>query len=218
MIKPATLWALFKSCDNSQWLGDLCRALGKQKVDLDYSQRQLLNVITTDSGWMDERIEAQREKWRERQREKRERDKSDNRDNGDKSQCHGCHDTSVPPSVPPSVQEDTHSPACARESDPPTIEAVLAWAAQSVNHPDGKAYPVAWATEWFERMRTATPPWTNVRGVSILPAWKNAMIWAWDRHNKLDKGGKYSDESWKKGLPPGMIYQQENYDAGKLGI
>ena len=73
MIKPESLWALFKDCDNSTWLGDICRALGGQKdVNLDYGQRQMVRVIERDSGWMDRRVDDKREKDRERQRKWRE--------------------------------------------------------------------------------------------------------------------------------------------------
>ena len=101
-----------KTCDDSKWIGDICRALGGQLVDLDYGQRQMVNSIKLDSGWMDERIEEQRERWRDRQRKHRSdkaRDIGDIRDNGDMSQCHTCHDTSVPPSVPPSIRPSNTS-------------------------------------------------------------------------------------------------------------
>ena len=68
MIKPESLWGLFKNCTDSKWLGDICRALGGQDVDLDFGQTQMLQSIKQDSEWMDERMEAQREKERERKR------------------------------------------------------------------------------------------------------------------------------------------------------
>lgn len=65
MIKPASLWSLFKSCEDSRWLGDLCRTLGGQKgIDLDFGQHQVLCMIQQDSDWMDERIEQERERHR----------------------------------------------------------------------------------------------------------------------------------------------------------
>lgn len=104
-------------------------------------------------------------------------------------------------------------PSPARAGEPPTLEAVLAWASQAVNHPDGKTYPVDWAKEWYETMRTADPPWTNVRGESVLPNWKNAMTWAWKRHMKFDNENKGKGE-----MPVGMVLHQKGYDASKLGI
>lgn len=83
MIKPETLWGLFKNCPDSQWLGDICRALGRQEVDLTFDQAQVVRLIQQDSEWLDERIEGQRERWAERQRKKRERDKDN------VTQCHG---------------------------------------------------------------------------------------------------------------------------------
>lgn len=71
MIKPATLWGLFKSCDDSTWLGDICRALGGQSVTLDYGQAQMVKTVTLDSGWLDEAVEARRQKWSEKKRGQR---------------------------------------------------------------------------------------------------------------------------------------------------
>ena len=105
MIKPETLWGLFKNCPDSKWLGDICRALGRQDVGLTFDQAQVVRLIQQDSEWLDERIEGQRERWAERQRKKRGRDNEnvtechgDNRDKGDvtdvtvtsvTSECHG---------------------------------------------------------------------------------------------------------------------------------
>ena len=101
-------------------------------------------------------------------------------------------------------------PSPARAGEPPTLEAVLAWASQAVNHPDGKTYPVDWAKEWYETMRTADPPWTNVRGESVLPNWKNAMTWAWKRHLKLDK----ENESAKSNRRSGEADRSTHYEEG----
>ena len=102
MIKPATLWGLFKSCKDSEWLGDICRALGRQDVELDYGQEQMVNTIMQDSGWMDERVEEQRERWRDRQRKMR-----DKRDMSHVTLCHGdkvsSRDVTLHPSVRPSI-------------------------------------------------------------------------------------------------------------------
>ena len=73
MIKPATLWALCKTCTDSKWIGDVCRALGGQAVELDFGQQQAFNAIQTDSGWMDERIEWEKEANRKRVAEYRKR-------------------------------------------------------------------------------------------------------------------------------------------------
>lgn len=66
MIKPALLWSLFKTCDDSKWLGDICRALGRQKLELDFGQKQMMASIMQDSEWHDERVEEEREKARVR--------------------------------------------------------------------------------------------------------------------------------------------------------
>ena len=68
MIKPESLWCLLQDCTDSKWLGDICRALGGQEVELDFGQQQALKIIRRDSELMDERMEVQREKERERKR------------------------------------------------------------------------------------------------------------------------------------------------------
>ena len=105
MIKPETLWGLFKSCDNSAWLGDICRALGGQQVSLDYGQAQMVKAVKQDSAWLDERTEAQRAKWQAKKRRQREGDKRGQKgtegDNGDISPVPQCpHSTYQPTNLP----------------------------------------------------------------------------------------------------------------------
>ena len=64
MIQPSSLWSLFKNCNDSEWIGKVCRALGGQEVDLDFGQKMMVSQIKQDSEWMDERISEQRERWR----------------------------------------------------------------------------------------------------------------------------------------------------------
>lgn len=64
MIQPSSLWSLFKNCNDSEWIGKVCRALGGQEVDLDFGQKMMLSQLKQDSEWMDERIAEQRERWR----------------------------------------------------------------------------------------------------------------------------------------------------------
>ena len=73
MIKPTYLWALCKTCTDSAWIGDICRNLGGQDVELDFGQRQVADMIKMDSEWMDERINWNREAARMRQARARER-------------------------------------------------------------------------------------------------------------------------------------------------
>ena len=45
MISPRELLALFQTCDDSRWIGDVCRALGGQAVALDATQRRALRKL-----------------------------------------------------------------------------------------------------------------------------------------------------------------------------
>lgn len=87
MIKPDSLEALFATCPDSKWVGDICRALGGQEVELDMGQQMMLAQVRRDSERMDEWAADQKARWAERQRRKRQKDK------GDVTQCHG--DTSM---------------------------------------------------------------------------------------------------------------------------
>lgn len=76
MIKPATLWNLFKNCPPNK-LGRICAALGKQEVNppLDENEKILFNLVVQDSDWMDERIDSKRELDKARAKKARERRK-----------------------------------------------------------------------------------------------------------------------------------------------
>lgn len=79
MVKPQSLWALFKTCENSQWLGDICRALGGQAVALDNGQRYMLQSLKLDNEWHNEAIEERQRRERERKAKYRhEREKQGN--------------------------------------------------------------------------------------------------------------------------------------------
>ena len=74
MIKPASYWALHKTCD-PYTLGRVAATLGGQTVDppLSPAEKALVAVIQQDSDWMDERIDRERERQKERKRAYRER-------------------------------------------------------------------------------------------------------------------------------------------------
>ena len=147
MIKPATLWALCKTCPDSKWIGDVCRALGGQSVDLDFGQTQAFNAIKLDSGWMDERIEWQREANRKRVAAFRERQKAaeprtEQHDEAAEPLRNDYVMPSVPPSVPPSNTPTgvRDSRACARvRLDVPEERTVLS------------ACTIAGVPEWYAR-------------------------------------------------------------------
>ena len=73
MVKPQELWALFKTCDDSRWLGDICRALGGQAVALDAGQMHTLKALEQGNEWHTEAVEERRRRERERKARYRER-------------------------------------------------------------------------------------------------------------------------------------------------
>lgn len=132
MIKPASLWGLFKTCESSEWLGTVCRALGGQEVTLDFGQQQAVRMISLDSGWLDEAVEAKREKWRERQKAHRAKDgAAQDAEGGASVTSHNvtpvthegvtaqCHDLpSVLPSVRPSVHPSSQTNTIRSDIEP----------------------------------------------------------------------------------------------------
>lgn len=81
MVKPQALWAAFKTSRNSKELGDICRKLGGQVVELSAGAQMAYDIILQDNEWHTESIEAQRERDRKRQAERRERMKLANSEN-----------------------------------------------------------------------------------------------------------------------------------------
>lgn len=71
MIKPETLWNFLKTCTDTGTVGRVCRALGRQQVELNPGEQLVVEMIQNDSKWMDERISAVKERDRERKRIKR---------------------------------------------------------------------------------------------------------------------------------------------------
>ena len=207
MIKPESLWGLFKSCKDSKWLGDVCRALGRQDVELDYGQEQMVNTIMQDSGWMDERVEAQRERWRDRQRKMR-----DKRDMSHVTLCHGdkvsSRDVTLHPSIHPSnISPNGENITRVRESDGrpihvPTDEEARAMAKQV-------SVPVLYLPKFFEEMKNHGWGYLNRGGLLVML----------NRRNFKAVLRSFYDQAQKKAAaaPTGTVLKQEGYDD-KLGL
>jgi hypothetical protein len=230
MIKPESYWALHKHSDPLT-LGRVGVALAGRATELDPqlspAEAALVAVIKQDGEWFDERIEKQRERWKERQSKSR-RDKSQaespkgknaisaisnnvtpnhalsrnvtvtKRDNEGVTPNHAlshekcqCHDTSLPPSPPPSNTLSNESVcitrAPAQESDS-ADDGILPMQTPRVGIPTEKtvlaAVTAMGVTEafarWWYREMTARD-WTNTNGSRItnlnwrptLKAWYN---------------------------------------------
>ena len=68
MIKPDTLYNFGKMCSDPVVAGHVLMALCKQKIELTPMEQVIVNMVKQDSEWMEERIEANRVKMRERQK------------------------------------------------------------------------------------------------------------------------------------------------------
>jgi len=82
MIKPSSYWALHKTCD-AYTLGRVGATLGGQTVEppLSAAEAALVSVIKQDSEWMDERMDAQRERWAKAKRERRSKNVAEHDEN-----------------------------------------------------------------------------------------------------------------------------------------
>ena len=71
MIYPISLYNFGKVCKDSSLVGDVLRALCKQKIDLSPEAQIIYDMITNDNEWMDERIADRKERDRKRKEEAR---------------------------------------------------------------------------------------------------------------------------------------------------
>ena len=164
MIKPTYLWALCKTCQDSKWIGDICRFLGGQDVTLDFGQKQVADMVKMDSDWMDERINWNREAARMRQaraREKRAAEREASREiaevTRDKRDDEASREItplsrhpSVHPSIHPSIENiesggESRAPARTR-GDIPDYATVVNAATNMMGIPEW------YATWWYGEM------------------------------------------------------------------
>ncbi|MCQ2299941.1 MAG: hypothetical protein MJZ81_07460 [Bacteroidales bacterium] len=192
MIKPATLWGLMKSCDDSKWLGDICRALGGQDVELDFGQRQMVNSIRQDSDWLDEAMEIQREKWRMKKRGQRGTFETcpPSKGTGEMSSVPDCPPPSFLPSILPSIQlskESEREGAPLARQDVPDLKTVVATATSSMGV--SKEY----AEWWYDEMQARD--WTKVNGGQISNTnWRPVLMSWWNRAKDSGEAQRVQNE------------------------
>ncbi len=103
MIYPSTLYNFCKSCTDSAMIGNVLRALCGQDVELSVSEEMLYKMIANDNKWMDERLEAKKERVAARQRKLRER-KSDEQEKDEvQNDTESCENEQLSPEASGSV-------------------------------------------------------------------------------------------------------------------
>jgi hypothetical protein len=195
MIKPATFWALLKKAD-PMTIGRIGVALAGREDELDEpltsAEQALVAVIQQDGDWMDERAEEKRERWRQRQHDKRERDKEKSR-NVTVTKCDSQESPNVTvPSIHPSFhkkEDEDGDITRTREGrfSTPTMETVLAFAADDTRHACGKI-DEQWAREWYTLMAETDPPWCDLHGRTIV-SWQRRLISDWRLERRRREGG-----------------------------
>ncbi len=220
-IKPDAIWRLFEKCGDSKWLGDICRKIGGQDVELDFGQKQVFEILIAECAIFHNFLAAKREKDRKRQEEWRKKhlSRSVTVTNGDLGWMDDNH-SSIPsiPSIPSKegvgvrVIGEGDDGAQARSPSLPKIPSlgdVLQFAADAATKPSGVAIPEAFAREWHALMQSGG--WLNARGRTVLTNWRQALIYAYrrevqfakERGNRRDGGGTQ---------PEGQIYHEEGYE------
>lgn len=198
MIKPDTLANLFATCDNSSWVGDICRALGGQKVELDYGQRQVLAQIQLDSEAMDGRMAEQKARWAERQRRKRQKDKDDvtqchgdismSRDVTVTNGCHGdscdSHDVTNHPSIQPTIHPSIHTTtSVVVNNSTPLTDDEMSYLSESVQ------VPAAYLQTFINRMTELGWQYITRSGVTVTVTRENfkavlRKFYEWDQRKR----------------------------------
>ena len=166
----------------------LLKWLLDRSVALPEKLRGVAEVMGADMDGIAEKAEAR--KRRNREAVRRFRAKAKCNACNDYNDYNGGNDYPLPPSPPtpplyPTPQEDVVAVAraCVHVKPTPTLDEVLAFAADSAHHPGAEAFDAAWAREWWQFMENADPPWTDRSGARI-GSWKQKMIVAWKLHGK----------------------------------
>ena len=68
MVKPDSLWLFFKHCKDSRFVGDVCRTLGGQEVQLDAAAAERVEELQEAVEWHDNAVAGLRERERARKR------------------------------------------------------------------------------------------------------------------------------------------------------
>lgn len=184
MIKPTSLWNFIHECEaeDAEYIGRICLALAGKNVEFTRAEKIQFLSIAKDNKDMDERIYEQRERWRIQKQEQRGQKKSasvredkkcprlSTRTNAELR----VSDT-IPPLLPPSVQEELHSHTCARASKP-ELSQVLDIATTTMGVPE---YYARW---WYAEMKARG--WLNTDGSSVGTHNWRPTLKAW--HNRED--------------------------------
>ena len=128
-------------------------------------------------------------------------------DSSDSSDTIPTTHTTLPtnhPSLRPNGRDNAPAHAHAR----PTLDDVLAWTRNGAAKPNGRPIPDSFARDWYTLMESATPPWTNTRGRSLLGNWRQEVIYAWKREQGFAaRGGRRNANQ-----PDGVIHHEDGYE------
>jgi len=215
MIKPATLWNFLKTCEDTEMVGRVCRLLGRQEVlEATQTDRMMVRMIENDSGWMDEKTAEIRENERIRKNEYRKRKRERNAGKEDVPKCPTGQDgtpecptdnamSQTLPTFLPSNKKEEEDGDITRTREgrfsTPTMETVLAFAADNTLHACGKI-DEQWAREWYTLMAETDPPWCDLHGRTIV-SWQRRLISDWRLERRRRDGGTGGKPG--KGRPAG---------------
>lgn len=239
-INPDALYNLCAKCPDSKWVGDICRRLCGQEVELDFGQEQTFLVVRDACIIYAKRLDEMRERERKRKARYRERayaakapqgvpvrPMDGTRKDGDSAGQDGTRrdETGVPrnyiinQSINQSVKEGKEKGGekenGAQGALSPSLPKIPSLGDVLQFAADAATKPSGVAIpETFAREWHAlmeSGGWLNARGRTVLTNWRQALIYAYRREAQFAKErGNRRDGGGTQ--PEGQIYHEEGYE------
>ena len=118
-----------------------------------------------------------------------------------------------PPIIPDPEKQDVEASRAGAgtrtHATPPTLELVLAFAADGAHHPQGKSYPEEWAREWYAYKMASEPPFTDRYGQPIRQ-WRQKMVTDW----QIKERDERKAATGRDGIRRGTFAPQESNKRG----
>ena len=120
-----------------------------------------------------------------------------------------------PPIIPttPDAEASRAHTRTREDGDVPTLATVLAFAADSLHHPQGKTYPPGWARDWYAYRMASDPPFHDKDGYAIRH-WQQKMITDWQIKERDERKAAKQTATGRDGVRRGTFAPQEDNKRG----
>ena len=197
----------------------LMKWLLDRSVELPERLGRVAEVLGADQDSIARGEEERKRKNREAVRRFRAKRKACN-DYNDYTALQGLHELHPAPSFPPhppiipdpekqDVEASRTGAGTRTHATPPTLELVLAFAADGAHHPQGKSYPEEWAREWYAYKMASEPPFTDRYGQPIRQ-WRQKMVTDW----QIKERDERKAATGRDGIRRGTFAPQESNKRG----